>query len=84
VLDRETLALVMEQLKPVAGEIKSDRATVPVKPLSPLTVIVDVLVTPASTVTLVESAAIVKSTTWNRMLPVVWDRLPLVPVTVTM
>ena len=80
-LDREILAAV--QLRPVAGEMRGDRVTVPVNPFSPLTVMVDVPVVPARTVTPVGLAVIMKSTTWKRMFAVVWDRLPLVPVTLT-
>jgi hypothetical protein len=57
------------------------RLTVP--PAGLLTVIVDVPVTPALTVTLV-GLAVRASWPWTITVAVVeWDRLPLVPVTVT-
>jgi hypothetical protein len=59
------------------------RATVPVKPLTGATVIVTGPEEPALTTTLVELAVIVKSTTLTVMVPVVWERVPLIPVTVT-
>ncbi len=72
-----------EQVSPVAGETLVVRATVPVKPLTGATVIVDIALTPGVVLTVVGLAAIVKSTTWTVMVAVVWDRDPLVPVTVT-
>jgi len=70
------------QVSPVAGEIVAVSATVPVKPLTGATVMVDVPAAFASTVTVVGLAATVKS----RILTVTTaecDRLELVPVTVT-
>jgi hypothetical protein len=46
------------------------RPTVPAKPLTEATVIVEVPVTPALTVTLVGLAVIVKSCTWNTTVAV--------------
>jgi hypothetical protein len=54
---------VRVQVKPVVGDIEDVRATVPVKPLTGATVIVEVLDTPAFTVRLVGAAATVKSWT---------------------
>jgi len=51
------------QVKPVAGEIEDDSATVPVKLFAGTTVIVDGPATPAVTVRLVGAAATVKSWT---------------------
>jgi hypothetical protein len=51
------------QVKPVAGDIEEDRATVPVKPFRGATLIVDGPATPALTVRLVGAAATVKSWT---------------------
>ncbi len=51
------------QVRPVAGEMVEDRATVPVKPLTGATVIVDVAVAPARAATLVGLAVTVKSRT---------------------
>ena len=65
-----------------AGDTVEARATVPVKALTGATVIVEVAVAPARAVTLVGLATTVKS----RMLTVTVaerDRVPLVPVTVT-
>ena len=65
-----------------AGETVEVNATVPVKPFTGVTVIVEVAVAPARAVTLVGLATTVKS----RMLTVTVaerDRVPLVPVTVT-
>jgi hypothetical protein len=66
----------------VLGETEEVRVTVPVNPFVAVTVMVDVPVVPARTVTLVGLAAIVKSWTVN-VTVAVWVRLPLVPVTVT-
>lgn len=49
------------QVKPIAGDIEDDRATVPVKLLRGATVIVEEPVTPALVVRLVGAAATVKS-----------------------
>ena len=58
------------------------RATIPAKPFSPVTVIVEVPAAPTLTVTAVGDAVIVKS--WTTKVTVTeWDRLPLVPVTPT-
>ncbi len=65
-----------------AGETEDVSATVPVKPFRGATVIVEAAAAPAKAVTLVGLAATVKS--WMVMVTVaVWDRAPLVPVTVT-
>jgi len=70
------------QVKPVAGDIEDDRVTVPVKLFTGATVIVDAPASPALTDRLVGAAAMVKS--WTLYATVVeWDRVPLVPVTVT-
>jgi hypothetical protein len=69
-------------VRPVLGETLDVSETVPAKPSSAVTVIVDVPATPAFTVTLVVLALIVKS--WIVYVTVAeWDRVPLVPVTVT-
>jgi hypothetical protein len=59
------------------------KATIPVKPLTAVTVIVEVPVAPASTWAGVAPAAIVKSTTTKVIAEVVWLKVPSVPVTVT-
>jgi hypothetical protein len=69
----------------LVGVDTEDSVTVPVNPLRPVTVIVDVPEAPTSIwAGDTALAAIVKSTTWNSVAGVVvWDRVPLVPVTVT-
>ncbi len=65
-----------------AGETVEARATVPVKPFTGATVIVEVAVAPARALTLVGLAVTVKSVTVI-VTVAEWDRVPLVPVTVT-
>ncbi len=61
---------------------RSVRVTVPVKPFSGVTVIVETAaVVPSAGTAAGEVAVIVKSTTWKRMVPVECDLDPLVPVT---
>jgi hypothetical protein len=72
------------QVRPAGVETEDARLTEPVKPLSAVTVIVDVPDAPARIwVGETAPAAIVKSTTWNRIVAVVWESVPSVPVTVT-
>ena len=52
-----------EQLNPDDGEVEFVRATVPVKPFTDVTLIVELPIAPAKTVTLVGLAATVKSWT---------------------
>jgi hypothetical protein len=59
------------------------RATVPVKPLTGITVMVELADTAGIVVTKDGLANIWKSTTWTNIVPVVWDVDPLVPLTVT-
>jgi hypothetical protein len=54
---------VRVQVRPVLGDIVEARATVPANPFNAATVIVEVPLTPARTVTAVGLAAIVKSCT---------------------
>jgi hypothetical protein len=77
------LAELREHVSPVAGETLVVRATVPVKPLTGMTIIVDVPATPGVVLTTVGVANIWKSTTWTVIIAVVWEAVPLVPVTVT-
>jgi hypothetical protein len=71
-------------VRPAGVEVDTVKATVPVRPLTALTVMVEVPDAPASIwAGLTAPAAIVKSTTWNTIPAVVWERAPLVPVTVT-
>ena len=63
-----------------AGTV-SARLTVPVKPLTAVTVIVDVALVPAR-IAAGEVAAIVKSVTW-KVAVAEWDSVPLVPVIVS-
>jgi hypothetical protein len=79
---RTMLLGVRVQVNP-AGLTAEVRATVPVNPLTGATVIVEVPATPTLTVTLVGDAATVKSVkiAWSPVA--LWDRDPLVPVTVS-
>jgi hypothetical protein len=69
------------QVRPV-GETAEVRATVPVNPFTGATVIVEVMAVPAVVVNDVGLAVTVKSVTVT-VTVAEWDRLPLVPVTVT-
>ena len=79
-LDGESVHVVVPEVPPVTAEVNK---TGPVKPFRPVTVIVDVpAAPPAMILTLVGLAEIVKS--WTVYVTVaVCDKLPLVPVTVT-
>ena len=57
------LVALSEQVSPVAVEMLVVRATVPVKPLTGATLIVDIAPTPGVVLTVVGLADIVKSTT---------------------
>ena len=71
-------------VKPAGVDADTARLTVPVRPLTAVTVMVEVPELPASIwAGDTAPAAIVKSTTWNRIVAVVCDSVPLVPVTVT-
>ena len=71
-------------VRPAGVEAEAARLTVPVNPLTAVTVIVDVPDAPASIwAGDTAPAAILKSTTWKRIVAVVWLRVPSVPVTVT-
>jgi len=70
------------QVRPVLGATVAARVTVPANPLSAVTVIVEVPLTPARTVTPVGFAAIVKSCTVY-VTVTAWDRVLLAPVTIT-
>jgi hypothetical protein len=63
------------------GTVPGEKVTVPLNPLVPVTVTVEVPATVASVV--IAGADSEKSTTWNRIGLVVWDSVPLMPVTVT-
>jgi hypothetical protein len=69
-------------VRPDEGDLVSVRVTVPVNPLAPDTVIVDVPLTPEKTETLVGLALTTKSCT-VRVTLAVWLRVDPVPVTVT-
>jgi hypothetical protein len=72
------------QVNPAGVETETARLTVPVNPLRAVTVMVEVPELPAKIwAGDTAPATIVKSTTWKRMVAVVWDRVPSVPVTVT-
>ena len=71
-------------VRPVGAEADTVSDTVPVKPLTAVTVIVELPEAPANIWTGdTAPAAIVKSTTLNVMAAVVWESVPSVPVTVT-
>jgi hypothetical protein len=77
----ESTAPENEAVQP-AGTVPAVNVTVPVNPLIGVTVRVEVPVTVASVV--MAGAESEKSTTWNKIEPVVCDRVvPLLPVTVT-
>ena len=72
------------QVRPAGVEAETARFTVPVRPFSAVTVIVEVPEEPARIwAGLTAPAAIVKSTTTKLIVPVAWDSVPSVPVTVT-
>jgi hypothetical protein len=74
---------VRVHVRPVVGEMLVVRLTMPVKPFTGMTLIVDVPATPGVVLTIVGLANIWKSTTWTNIVAVVCDFEPLVPVTVT-
>jgi len=79
-----TLVGVRVQVKPAEVEAETVKATVPVRPFTAVTVIVEVPDAPTRIwVGLTAPAAMVKSTTWKRIDAVVWVNVPSVPVTVT-
>lgn len=81
-IPRTTVEVVREQVIPVVGDTDCVRPTVPVKPFTAATMIMEVPVAPASTAMAVWPATIVKS--WTvKITTAVWDRDPLVPVMVT-
>jgi hypothetical protein len=68
----------------VGVEADTVRPTLPVKPLTAVTVIVEVPEAPARICAgETPPATIVKSTKWNMIGPVLWLRVPALPVTVT-
>jgi hypothetical protein len=70
------------QVKPVAGDTVDVRATLPLKPRSALTLIVDDPEAPARTLILVELVETMKS--WTvKVIVCEWDSVPSVPLTVT-
>ena len=77
-----TLAGVV-QVRPAGVEDETAKSTVPVKPFTGVTVIVEVPDAPERICDgETAPAETVKSTTWKRMSEVVWVNNPLVPVTV--
>ncbi len=73
---------VRVHVRPVAGDIEEVRVTVPVKPFTGATVMVEVAAEPAFAAILVGLAVTVKSRTVTVTVAVL-VREPLVPVTVT-
>ena len=79
-----TLVGVRAHVSPAGVDADAVSATVPVRPLTAVTVIVDVPDEPASIwAGDTAPALIVKSTTVNVIAAVVCDNVPSVPVTVT-
>ena len=79
-----TLVGVRVHVSPAGVEAETVSAIVPVRPLSAVTVMVDVPDAPARIwAGDTAPAAIVKSTTLKLIAAVVWDNVPSVPVTVT-
>ena len=84
--DRPNVTLVGDSVhvKPAGVDAETVRATVPVRPLTAVTVIVEDPDAPARIWAGVTAPAlIVKSTTTNVIADVVCDNVPSVPVTVT-
>ncbi len=72
------------QLRPVGVDADTDSVIVPANPLTCCTVTVELPVLPARIwVGDTLPATSEKSTKWNTMLDVVCERVPVVPVTVT-
>ncbi len=75
------------QVRPAGVEADTDRLTVPVNPLRAVKVIVEVPEEPARIWAGVTALGEIEKSgvavTLNVMLAVVWDNVPLVPVTVT-
>jgi hypothetical protein len=82
--DEPSVTLVGEsvQVRPVLGEMLSERATVPANPRTLVTTTVDDPEVPALTATLVGLAERVKSWTVT-VIVTKWVSEPLLPVTVT-
>lgn len=79
-----TLVGVRVHVRPAGVEAETVNATVPVRPLTAVTVTVDVPDAPARIwAGDTAPAAIVKSTTLKLIAAVVWESVPSVPVTVT-
>jgi hypothetical protein len=79
-----TLVGVRVHVRPAGVEADTVKATVPVRPLTAVTVMVDAPEEPARIwAGDTAPAAIVKSTTWNAIAAVVRLTPPEVPVTVT-
>jgi hypothetical protein len=78
--DIATLEGLREAVRPGADTVAAS-VTVPEKPLTPLTVIVEFPLAPASKM-IDEGVGMLKSTTFTVMV-VEWERGPFVPITVT-
>jgi len=70
-------------LSPVEGVAEFESVTVRENPLRPVTVIVDAPATPTLVETLAGLAVMAKSWTWYVTIAL-WERDPLVPVTLAM
>ncbi len=71
-----------EQVRPAGVDEDTESITVPVKPLRAVTAMGEKAEVPAGTEA-GEVAVMKKSTAWNSIKPVLCERLPLVPVKVT-
>ena len=83
-LPKVRLAWLRVHVSPAGVEADAERLTVPVKPFSAVTVIVEVPEEPELMLDgLTGPTAMLKSVTWKRMSLVVCESVPLVPVTLT-
>ena len=79
-----TLAGEMLFVQPAGGAaLVIVKAIPPVNPFRAFAVIVEVELLGGEKLTVDGLALRLKSTTWNRIVPVLWDSVPSVPVTVT-
>ncbi len=80
----ELVTLAGARLASRPGELTISRATVPLKPLRPVTVSLAVPPSPASRTMLEGLAVTVKSTTATVIRGVLWESEPILAVTVTL
>ena len=80
--DPVTLVGLRVQTRPVDGDTGAVRLTTPAKPLTAVTVIVEVAV-PATLIAAEVGFALIAKSCTTKVTVAVWDSEPLVPVTVT-